>query len=212
MPIQPAYRKLNPMRGIISAAGYVPYRRLQRSAITDFFGSGGGRGTRSVASYDEDTTTMGVEAARLALRAAAGVEPAALWFATADPAYLEKTNATAIHAALRLDRTCPAVDTGGAVRSGVGSLRAALESTRPVLVVASDVRAGLPTSADESGGSTYIWRRAALSASTSAAATGAASLVLVISTRTSLTTTLGLRRPKKRAKSSNSGSKRSIGA
>jgi hydroxymethylglutaryl-CoA synthase len=140
------------MRGIISAAGYVPYRRLLRSAITDFFGSGGGRGTRSVASYDEDTTTMAVEAARLALRAAGGVEPAALWFATADPAYLEKTNATAIHAALRLDRTCPAVDMGGAVRSGVGSLRAALESTRPVLVVASDVRAGLPTSADESGG------------------------------------------------------------
>ena len=55
------------MRGIISAAGYVPYRRLQRSEIAAFFGTGGGRGTRSVASYDEDTTTMGVEAARAAL-------------------------------------------------------------------------------------------------------------------------------------------------
>jgi hypothetical protein len=78
------------VRGIISAAGYVPYRRLQRSEIAAFFGAGGGRGTRSVACYDEDTTTMGVEAARATLRATEA-RPAALWFATADPAYLEKT-------------------------------------------------------------------------------------------------------------------------
>jgi hypothetical protein len=47
------------VRGILSAAGYVPYRRLQRAEIAAFFGTGGGRGTRSVASYDEDTTTLG---------------------------------------------------------------------------------------------------------------------------------------------------------
>jgi hydroxymethylglutaryl-CoA synthase len=131
----------------------VPYRRLDRSEIAAFFGSGGGRGTRSVAAYDEDTTTMGVEAARVALRSApAGAVPRALWFATADPAYLEKTNATAIHAALRLDQSAPAIDTGGAARSGVGSLRAALDSREPVLVVTADMRGGLPTSADEASG------------------------------------------------------------
>jgi hydroxymethylglutaryl-CoA synthase len=141
------------VRGIISAGAYVPYRRLDRTEIAAFFGSGGGRGTRSVASYDEDTTTMGVEAARLALRSAsAGIEPHALWFATANPAYLEKTNATAIHDALRLDHSSPAIDTGGAVRSGVGSLRAALDNRGPVLVVTADVRGGLPTSADEALG------------------------------------------------------------
>jgi hydroxymethylglutaryl-CoA synthase len=141
------------VRGIISAGGYVPYRRLDRSEIAAFFGSGGGRGTRSVAAYDEDTTTMGVEAARAALRSSpAGAEPRALWFATANPAYLEKTNATAIHAALRLDQSSPAIDTGGAVRSGVGSLRAALDSRDSVLVVTADMRGGLPTSADEASG------------------------------------------------------------
>ncbi|HEY3097240.1 MAG TPA: OB-fold domain-containing protein [Acidimicrobiia bacterium] len=141
------------MRGIISAAGYVPYRRLDRSEIAAFFGSGGGRGTRSVASYDEDTTTMGVEAARFALRSAGeGAEPDALWFATANPAYLEKTNATAIHAALRIDQLTPAIDTGGAVRSGIGSLRAALDSRGSVLVVTADTRGGLPTSVDETAG------------------------------------------------------------
>jgi 3-hydroxy-3-methylglutaryl CoA synthase/uncharacterized OB-fold protein len=141
------------MRGIVSAAAYIPRARLDRSAIAGFVGSGGGKGTRSVASYDEDTTTMGVEAARLALRSApAGVRPDALWFSTVAPGYLDKTNATAIHAALRLDHDVPAVDMGGAVRSAVGALLAALKSSGNTLVVSSDIRTGLPGSGDEAGG------------------------------------------------------------
>jgi hydroxymethylglutaryl-CoA synthase len=113
------------MRGILSAGGYVPFRRLDRSQIGATFGTGGGKGTRAVAGYDEDTTTMGVEAARVALRTASAT-PGALWFATAEPAYLDKNNASTIHAALRLDTSVPAFDFGGALRSGVGALRAAL--------------------------------------------------------------------------------------
>jgi 3-hydroxy-3-methylglutaryl CoA synthase/uncharacterized OB-fold protein len=139
------------MRGILSYSSYVPYRRLARSAIAEVLGGQSGKGTRSVASFDEDTTTMGVEAARHALDPG-GRQPDELWFATAAPAYLDKTNATAIHAALRLDSDRPAIDMGGAVRSGVGALRAALDSSRSVLVVTSDMRTGLPTSADESSG------------------------------------------------------------
>ena len=137
------------MRGILSAAGYVPYRRLQRSAIRDVMGSGGGKGTRSVASFDEDTTTMAVEAAR---NLSVDLAPDALWFSTSDPAYLDKTNANAIHTALRLDSDVSAADFGGAIRSGIASLKAALESNGTVLVVSSDIRTGQPTSADESAG------------------------------------------------------------
>jgi 3-hydroxy-3-methylglutaryl CoA synthase len=138
------------MRGIISAGGYVPYRRLQRAEIAKTFGSGGGKGTRSVASYDEDTTTMGVEAARLALRAApASATPSALWFATAEPAYLDKNNASTVHAALRLDSDVAAFDFGGALRSGPGAIRAALDGRGTTLVVTADLRSGLPTSVDE---------------------------------------------------------------
>jgi hydroxymethylglutaryl-CoA synthase len=140
------------MRGIVSIAGYVPYRRLERAAIAGVFGSGGGKGTRSVASHDEDTTTMAVEAARLALRAVPAAEPARVWFATATPAYLDKTNAAAIHAALGLDAGAGAFDFGGALRSGVGALLAALDGNGPTLVVAADLRDGLPTSPDESAG------------------------------------------------------------
>ena len=136
------------MRGVISAAGYVPYRRLDRSEIADLFGSGGGTGTRAVASYDEDTTTMGQAAADLALRTSTA-GPDSVWFATSAPAYLEKTNAAAIHAALRLDPAVAALDFGGAVRSGIGALRAALEGNGSTLVVAADTRDGLPTGADE---------------------------------------------------------------
>jgi 3-hydroxy-3-methylglutaryl CoA synthase len=142
------------MRGIISYGAYVPFRRLDRSEIGTLFGSGGGKGTRAVASYDEDTTSMGVEAARAALHSVdPTVRPDTLWFATTAPAYLDKTNATTIHAALRLDRDVPAIDMNGSTRSAVGALRTALAlGSGTALVVAADVRTGMPTSADESDG------------------------------------------------------------
>jgi len=140
------------MRGIIATAGYVPYRRLARPSVAAFVGTGGGKGTRSVASHDEDTTTMGVEAARSVLRSVPALSPGALWFATATPAYLDKTNATAVHAALRLPSDVAALDFGGALRSGMGALLTAMAGTGTVLVVLSDQRDGLPGGADESFG------------------------------------------------------------
>jgi hydroxymethylglutaryl-CoA synthase len=140
------------MRGIIASGAYIPHRRLDRSEITALFGKGGGRGTRAVASYDEDTTTMGAEAARNAIRDAGDVTIDSLWFATSTPAYLEKTNATAIHAALRLKSTVGALDMGGALRSGIGSLRTALQGTGTTLVISADIRDGMATSADEANG------------------------------------------------------------
>jgi len=143
------------MRGILSAAAYVPYRRLDRAEIRATFAKGGGKGRRTVASYDEDATTLAVEAARLALRSAPdhpAATPESVWFATTTPPYADKTNATALHAALRLDRTVGAMDCAGATRSAVGALRAALGGGPTVLVCSADLRSGAPTSADESAG------------------------------------------------------------
>jgi 3-hydroxy-3-methylglutaryl CoA synthase/uncharacterized OB-fold protein len=139
------------MRGIISYGTYLPHRRLDRSTIAAIAGTGGGKGTRTVASYDEDTTTLGVEAARRALRAT-DARPGALWFSTVAPAYVDKANATAIHAALQLPADVIAADLGGSVRSGVGALRLAMASGTTSLVVTSDIRTGLPGSADEAAG------------------------------------------------------------
>jgi 3-hydroxy-3-methylglutaryl CoA synthase/uncharacterized OB-fold protein len=140
------------MNGIVAYGSYVPYYRLDRKGIGETLGASAGSGTRSVACYDEDTTSMGVEAARAALRGAPGVSPAAVYFATANPAYLDKTNATAIHAALDLDAGAAAFDMLGSVRSGMGALRAALDAGRPTLAVVSDVRTGLPGGGDEREG------------------------------------------------------------
>ena len=141
--------------GIISFGSYVPYRRLNRAEIAKTMGSGGGKGERSVASYDEDTTTMGAEAARAAKRDAAGAAVDAVWFSTTSPAYLEKTNAGAIHAVLRLQQESSAADFGGAARSGIAALGAALRAAAggsSTMVVASDIRTGLATGRDESDG------------------------------------------------------------
>ena len=139
------------MRGIVGYGTYVPYYRLDRAKITAVMGAGGGRGHRSVAGYDEDTTTMGVEAARNGLRGST-VTPTSIWFATANPAYLDKTNATAIQAALDLPQETWAVDAGGSARSAEAAISGARGTPGISMAVISDLRTGNPTSNDESGG------------------------------------------------------------
>jgi hydroxymethylglutaryl-CoA synthase len=100
--------------GLVGYAAYLPRYRLAAADI------GLRRGDRVVAAFDEDSTTM-------AVAAAAGIEGVsaarAVYFATSTPAYADKTNATAIHAALGLPDD--------------------------VLAVSADVRVGRPGSADE---------------------------------------------------------------
>ena len=143
--------------GITAWGTYLPYWRLQRTAIGSVLGSGGGRGTRAVASYDEDTTTLGVEAGRRALAAGPGAGAIQdLFLSTPDPPYLDKTSATTVHAALGLGRASGAYDFAGSSRSAVGSLLQALVAAgdgmhagRTTLAVVSDVRTGLAGSAEE---------------------------------------------------------------
>ncbi|TMC51264.1 MAG: hydroxymethylglutaryl-CoA synthase family protein [Chloroflexi bacterium] len=137
------------MTGILRYGAYLPAFRLDRGDIGAALGTSAGRGRRTVACYDEDTTSLGVEAARRAM-SGNGRKPATLHFATTLPAYADKTNATAIHAALALDSDCFAGDMVGAVRGGFGAIRAAAQSSG--LAVLSDIRTGLPGSADERTG------------------------------------------------------------
>lgn len=127
----------------------MPYYRLQRSAITAALSAGGGTGTRAVASYDEDATSMSVEAARSALRSFDSPTPAAVYFTSVTPPYLDKTNANAIHAALRYPSDVFAADMAGSTRSTVAALNAAFNDSRPILVTSADVRTGRPGGADE---------------------------------------------------------------
>lgn len=122
------------MNALLGYSAYVPSYRLDR---------------RVVASYDEDSTTMAVAAAA-PLLAGGGVAVPALYFATSSPAYADKTNACAIHAALRLPDDVLATDLCGTGRSAFAGIRAA--ATGGGLAVAADIRVGRPGSADERSG------------------------------------------------------------
>jgi hydroxymethylglutaryl-CoA synthase len=139
--------------GITAWGTYLPYWRLQRTAIAGVLGSGGGRGTRAVASHDEDTTTLGVEAGRRALAVGPGTAAVQdLFLSTPDPAYLDKTSATTVHAALGFGRASGAYDFAGSSRSALGTLLQALGAAsggRTTLAVLADLRTGLVGSAEE---------------------------------------------------------------
>lgn len=131
---------------ITDYATYVPAYRLGPDS--------GVQGRRIVASFDETSTTMAVAALRSLRRAPTELPSTALngglWFATTSPDYLDKTNASAIHAALGLDASMFAADLIGSGRSTLAGMRAA--AANGGVVVAADVRVGRPGSADERSG------------------------------------------------------------
>jgi 3-hydroxy-3-methylglutaryl CoA synthase/uncharacterized OB-fold protein len=137
--------------GIVAWGTYLPYWRLDRKAIGLALGSPAGRGTRTVASHDEDTTTLAVEAGRRALAAPGLATPENLLLSTPAPPYLDKTNATAVHAALGLPQATAAFDLNGSSRSAWATVYAAsvIGARQPTLAVISDVRTGLAGGPDE---------------------------------------------------------------
>ena len=135
------------MAGIVRYGSYIPYYRLQRAAI------GAGKGERAVASYDEDSVSMAVEAARDAIRGGVAVD--AVLFATTSPAYAEKLDTATVQAALDLPETVSSVALSGSTRMGLSALLLGLDlaaAGRRALVCAGDVTVGAPGGARESQG------------------------------------------------------------
>ncbi|MEE9281070.1 MAG: OB-fold domain-containing protein [Myxococcota bacterium] len=133
------------MPGITRYGSYVPYFRLTRAAI------GGGQGERAVASYDEDSVSMAVEAARDALRDAPPVD--AVMFATTSPPYAEKLNAAMLQAALGLPRNVRSLELGSSSRMGLAGLLVGADIAGGggrALVCAADVVTGAPGGTRES--------------------------------------------------------------
>ena len=128
--------------GVLAYASHLPRYRLAGRDI------GLRRGDRVVAAYDEDATTLAATAAAQVIPA--DPAPTLVYFATSTPAYADKTNATAIHAALALAEAVPVADLAGTARSTMAAVRAAAAGGG--LVVAADVRVGKPGSSDERAG------------------------------------------------------------
>lgn len=141
------------MTGLLSYGVYIPSARLDLAQVTGVLGAGGGSGYRAIANFDEDTTSMGVAAARDAL---VDIDDPNLLrqliFATTTPAYADKANAATIHEALGLNVGSLAVDMVGSVRSGIGAIMLAAQSSEPTLAIVADQRSGLPGGTAESEG------------------------------------------------------------
>jgi hydroxymethylglutaryl-CoA synthase len=136
------------MIGITGWGCYVPRYRLSGETLAQAWGGGKG-GSRSVASYDEDSVTMACEAT---LECLAGRDPQSVsrvYFASTSPAYLEHQNAAIISAVADLPQDTMVADFGGSLRAGLTALRAAYdavkaEEAQSVLVAAADLRQALP--------------------------------------------------------------------
>jgi 3-hydroxy-3-methylglutaryl CoA synthase/uncharacterized OB-fold protein len=147
--------QMAPMIGIVSYGSYVPYRRLKRAAIAQALGIPTGKGERAVASFDEDSVSMAVEAARDALHAAPQTAIGALLFATTTPPYAEKLNAAIVGAAARLPLEIRAADLTGSVRAGLSALLQGADAARggtTALVAMADCRLAAPEGKSEQSG------------------------------------------------------------
>ncbi|MDF2956946.1 MAG: 3-hydroxy-3-methylglutaryl CoA synthase [Candidatus Alkanophagales archaeon MCA70_species_1] len=139
------------MVGIISYGAYIPIWRISRDEIARAHGSATMGGERSVASFDEDSLTMAVEAG---LDCLTGIDPKevdALFFATVTSPLEEKQASAMIASALDLRRDITTADITGTLRAGTTAVKMAMDmvkagSAKKVLVTAADSRIAIPSS------------------------------------------------------------------
>ncbi|MDB5861730.1 MAG: hypothetical protein JWQ76_5419 [Ramlibacter sp.] len=143
--------------GITGFGGYVPRLRMERAAIAaahKWMAPGLrslARGRRAFCSWDEDSVTMGVEAARDALNGREAPSLDRLLFASTTMPFADLQNAALLRGALRLRDDVRTLDIGQSQRAGTAALLEALASGGPgeTLVVASDRPRGKPASTQE---------------------------------------------------------------
>jgi len=137
--------------GILSYGVYVPVWRISRDEIGKSLGRPSMGGERSVASQDEDSLTMAVEAG---LDCLAGLDPKdidGLYFATVSSPFKEKQAASMIAAALDLKKDVYTFDITGSLRAGTLATKAAHDAieaggAKKILVIAADSRRAMPQS------------------------------------------------------------------
>ncbi|CCJ50207.1 OB-fold domain-containing protein [Bordetella parapertussis] len=144
----------NRVSNILAIGVHLPRLRLSRGAMANALGwlsggAGAGKGSRTLAYWDEDSVTMAVAAARHALARQAAPAIDALQFASTTPPFAEPQNAAFVRAALRLPATTLTQDVHGTPRAGLLALHMALESGTRTLVAAADLPTALPGSTAE---------------------------------------------------------------
>lgn len=141
------------MAGITAYGAYLPQYRISRDAIAAAWQIRSLGGEKCAIRYDEDSLTMAATAAQDCLKSLGGRQPAALYFATTTPPFLERSNAALIAALCDLPAECATLDVSATLRAGTSALGVALDQSKAsgadVLVVAADTRDAEPGSAEE---------------------------------------------------------------
>jgi 3-hydroxy-3-methylglutaryl CoA synthase len=142
--------------GITGYGGYIPRLRIPRAAIAAAHQwmapqlRSLGKGQRAFCSWDEDSVTMAVEAARDALDLRARTDLTALYLASTTLPFADLQHSSLVAAALDLAPGIRTLDIGHSQRAGVSALLGALRGdNKPALLVASDQPRGKPASVQE---------------------------------------------------------------
>ena len=139
------------MVGMVSYGAYVPIWRIDRDEIAHAAGVRSMGGERTVASWGEDSLTMGVEAALDCLQGWNPRDVDGVYFATLSSPYKEKLASSILACALDMKQDVRTIDFTSSARAGTLAMKAALDSVqsggaKKILVVASDNRKALPRS------------------------------------------------------------------
>lgn len=137
--------------GIKSYGAYIPLYRMSLAELSRMWGGPERPGEKAVANYDEDSLTMGVEAAVDCLSGMDRQSVDGLFFATMSPPYKEKQNASIIARALDLRPDIVTADIADSMRGGSTAVRLGLDvinagSAKNFLVTAADRRTPPPDS------------------------------------------------------------------
>lgn len=144
--------------GITGFGGYIPRLRLQRASIAaahKWMAPGlrsQAKGNRAFCSWDEDSITMGVEAARDAIGSGVRDKITALTLASTTLPFADFQSTAVIAGALGLSSKVRTLDIGYSQRASTSGLIAALEAAEgPSLFIASDSPKARPASTQEIG-------------------------------------------------------------
>jgi len=143
------------MTSILDLAPYLPTYRLTGQITAAAWGGRASGQSRSVANYDEDTVTMAHAALSEILCESGGNSGSlqALYFASANPPYAEKSCADIVAFACDLPQRLRTADFTGSPRAGTQALLTAMDyvasSGGTAAVVVSDMRLAMPGSALE---------------------------------------------------------------
>ena len=143
------------MIGIKSYGAYIPLHRMSRAELHRAWGGVGMLGMsvpgeKAVASYDEDSVTMAVEAVNDCLQEIDHKSVDGIYFASTTHPYKEKQSSSIIASAMDMGREVRATDFSGSLNAGTLAVLSAMDainagSLENVMVAAADTRLGAPS-------------------------------------------------------------------